>query len=68
MACEPPYYELLIIDIICCVVEVFGVIILLFHKCMLPTFEDPQFFKLMCVGRVMWQEKLLFANSLFYCD
>ncbi len=53
--CEPPYYELLLIDNICCVIVIFKVIILLFHMCMLPTFENPQIFKLMYIGKVMWQ-------------
>lgn len=54
MAYEPPYYESLSIDIVCYVAIIFEVTILLFHKCMLPTFEDPQFFKLVCVRRGMW--------------
>ncbi len=54
MAYEPPYYESLPIDIVCYVTIIFKVTILLFHKCMLPTFEDPQFFKLVCVRRGMW--------------
>jgi len=52
-ACEPPYYELLPTNIVCCVVIIFKVTILLNHMCMLPTFENPQIFKLVFVVRVM---------------
>lgn len=53
MACEPPYYELLPTNIVYYVAVIFKVTILLFHKYMLPAFEDPQFFKLVFIGRVV---------------